>query len=293
MLNTSTIKTIIATHYFKKIVLIITLIIIGLASTSLWWQSKHFVSTDDAYVNANIVQVAPRVTGQVTHLYTTNNQYVTENQPLFDLDPVPFQLATNEAMAQLAKDQAQLNIAQLTSKRTLKLVQKNVASAQEGDTVEANLRSSIAAIQLSQANLERVLLNLKYTKVTAPTSGWITNVTLRAGNIVQANQPLFALISDQTFWIDANFKETELGKIHPQQQADIVIDMYPKHHFTGIVESISGGSGSAFSLLPPQNATGNWVKVTQRVPVRVRVVNPDANFPLRIGTSATVTIRIG
>jgi membrane fusion protein (multidrug efflux system) len=103
---------------------------------------------------------------------------------------------------------------------------------------------------------------------------------------------LFALISNSEFWVDANFKETELEHIHPGQLANIYVDMYPGHTFSGVVESISGGTGSAFSLLPPQNATGNWVKVAQRVPVRIRVLNPEQDFPLRIGTSASVRISL-
>ena len=278
---------------FKKIFTIILFTLIGIAVFCYWQYSKRFVSTENAYVNADVVQIAARVTGQVINLHAINNQYVKSNQPLFDIDPVPFELVANEAKAQLEKDRAQLNITQLTTRRIIELVDKNAASAQAGDTAKADLRSANAAIQVSEANLERTLLNLTYTKITAPTSGWVTNLTLRTGNIVQANQPIFALISDQVFWIDANFKETELGKIHVGQIADIEIDMYPRHHFKGIVESISGGSGAAFSLLPPQNATGNWVKVTQRVPVRIRITDPDSHYPLRIGTSATVKIKIG
>ncbi len=282
-----------STSTLKRLSLLAAIAAISLSSISYWWQKKHYVNTDDAYINANIVQIAPRVTGQVTQLHIQNNQYVTLNQPLFDIDSTPFEIAATEALAQLEKNQSQLNIATLTSNRMVKLVKKNVASEQEGDNVEANLRSAMAAIQLGEANLKKVKLDLSYTKVAAPLSGWVTNVTLRSGSIVQANQPLFALISDEVFWVDANFKETDISKIHADQKVDVIVDMYPKHHFKGIVESISGGSGTAFSLLPPQNATGNWVKVTQRVPVRVRIINPDREHPLRIGTSATVKIHIG
>ena len=114
----------------------------------------------------------------------------------------------------------------------------------------------------------------------------VTNVNANVGDIVAANQPLFALISDEKFWADANFKETQLESVKPGQTVTVVTDLYPKHTFNGVVESISGGTGAAFSLLPPQNASGNWVKITQRIPVRVRVLNPDHKFPLRIGISA-------
>jgi membrane fusion protein, multidrug efflux system len=103
--------------------------------------------------------------------------------------------------------------------------------------------------------------------------------------------PLFVLIGEQEFWVDANFTETELKRVRPGQEATVKLDMYPDRPFHGVVESVSGGAGTAFSLLPPQNATGNWVKVTQRVPVRIRITDPDPNRPLRIGTTATVEVR--
>ena len=276
------------THKKAFLTALITLICLG--SLVYWIYSKFYVSTDDAYVNANIVQIAPRVTGQVEHLYIKNNQFVTAGQPLFDLDPALYQVAVDQAKAQLSMAEAKKMLAQNTNARTYALVKKNVASAQEGDDTQTNLQSAIAQVALDTANLAQAELNLSYTKVTAPTSGWVTNVTLRIGNIAPANQPLFALISNNEFWLDANFKETELEHLSPGQRADITVDTYPNHPFSGVVESMSGGSGSAFSLLPPENATGNWVKVTQRVPVRIRILNPDPKLPLRIGTSATATI---
>ncbi|HEX2549811.1 MAG TPA: HlyD family secretion protein [Gammaproteobacteria bacterium] len=258
-----------------------------------WLKSKSIVSTDDAYINANVIQIAPRITGQVTHLNITNNQYVKNAEILFSLDREPFELAVNEAAAKKEKDQALLHMAELTAQRMAQLVQHKVASRQTGDTAEADKRSAIAELQLAETSLKRAVLNLQYTDVHAPTSGWVTNVTVRTGSIVEQNHPVFALISDQEFWVDANFKETELKSIKLGQKAKIHIDMYPRHEFTGFVESISGGTGTVFSLLPPQNATGNWVKVTQRIPVRIRVVNVDPKYPLRIGSSATVSLHIG
>jgi membrane fusion protein (multidrug efflux system) len=134
-------------------------------------------------------------------------------------------------------------------------------------------------------------IDLERTRVVAPTNGTIANLSLRPGNTVAPNVPLFVVISDQEFWVDANFKETQLKEIRVGQKATIESDVYPDHPFHGVVQSVSGGSGAAFSLLPPQNATGNWVKVTQRVPVRIRVEDPDPQHPLRIGTTATVKVR--
>lgn len=276
----------------KKVILTAGVFIIALVSVSYWIYSHFYLSTDDAYVNANVVQVSSRVSGQVVNLAIKNNQFVKKDQLLFSLDTEPFVTIVNQLKAQYEIDTARLKLAEVTERRTADLVKKRVASAQEGDSAKAALLAATAQIDLDKANLAEAQLNLRYTQVSAPVSGWVTNVTLRVGDTVSVNQPLFALISDEEFWVDANFKETELYRIQIGQKADIKVDMFPGHVFKGIVESVSGGSGSAFSLLPPENATGNWVKVTQRIPVRVKVMNPDSDYPLRIGTSAVVRVHL-
>jgi len=105
-----------------------------------------------------------------------------------------------------------------------------------------------------------------------------------------ATTPAFVLVCSSHYWVDANFKETQLERIRPGQAVNIRVDMYPDHPFHGVVENISAATGSVFSLLPPQNANGNWVKVIQRVPVRIRIDNPDPKFPLLVGTSTSITI---
>lgn len=252
----------------------------------------YYLSTDDAYVNANIVQIAPRITGRIVKTYFDNNQYVKKDQLLFDIDPEPFQLEMNAALAQLNLGVAELDKATLARNRVAALVSKNYSSQQEGDNALAAYKTAAAKVDQAKAALEQARLNMAYTKVTAPTSGWITNADLNVGDLVQANQPLFSLVSDEVFWVDANFKETELAAVKPNQYASIVTDLYPDHPYDGVVESISAGTGSVFSLLPPQNATGNWVKVTQRIPVRIRITNMDPNRLLPIGISATVTISL-
>ncbi len=276
----------------KKSYALLLLVFLGLVVIIYWWYSSLSETTNDAYLNANIVQISPRVGGQVSQLYVVNNQFVKAGQSLFDLDPTPYQVAVQKAQAQLAMNQATLNNAQLTANRILPLVNKKVLPPTEGDTATANFQNAAAAVQLAKANLTQAQLNLGYTKIVAPTNGWVTNLSLRVGNVIPPDQAEFVIVSNEEFWVDANFKETQLAKIRPGQSADVVFDTYPDKHFKGVVESISSGSGSAFSLLPPENATGNWVKVTQRVPVRVHIINPDPNFPLRIGTTASVKINL-
>lgn len=265
--------------------------LIILFSLWLWWSyAARYVSTDDAYVNANVVDIAPRVSGQVIKLYVTNNQHVQRGQLLFEIDLAPFQAELNKIDAELVMAEAELDHAKVTNGRTEILVKRKVLPIQSHDDAVAKVINAVAGVDFIKASLAVAKLNLQYTRVYAPTRGFITNMTLRVGSNVTVNQPLFALVSDEEFWVDTNFKETELTNVHSGQKATIKVDMYPKHIFHGIVASISSGSGAAFSLLPPQNATGNWVKITQRVPVKIRIIDSDLNYPLRIGTTATVKV---
>jgi membrane fusion protein (multidrug efflux system) len=277
---------------FKKIVIITFLTLSFIGWIGLRVYSHYFVSTDDAYINANVVQIAPRVSGKVTHVYVTNNQFVKKGQIIFDLDQDPFQAAVDSAAAQVNVNEAQLSKFSTTAQRTLTLVKENYMSPQDKDDVVASLKAATSNLDYANAQLKQAQLNLAYTKITAPTDGWITNLSLREGDIVNANQPLFALVSNDEFWADANFKETEMEHVKPGQKATVITDLYPNHPFNAVIESISSGAGSAFSLLPPENSTGNWVKVTQRIPVRVRILNPDNQYPLRIGISAEVTVHL-
>ena len=276
----------------KKNALTAGILIIIAIALLYWVHGLFYLSTDDAYVNANVVQIAARVNGQVLNLSVTNNQHVEASTPLFDLDPESYQATLDEYQGMQTYANAKVQIAKITTDRENILVKKNAAAKQDGDTAFANYQSAIGAEKAAIASVKVAALNLAYTKVVAPTSGWVTNLSLRVGDAVTANQAQFALISDKEFWLDANFEESQLEKIKVGQTADVKVDMYPTHHFKGVVESISGGTGSAFSLLPPENATGNWVKVTQRIPVRIRIVDIDPTHPLRIGASGTVTLRI-
>ena len=143
----------------------------------------------------------------------------------------------------------------------------------------------------AQAALDRAQLNLSYTVVTAPTDGVVAKVEqLQVGDTIAASAPVFALVSTRDVWIEANFKEVQLARMHPGQTATIKIDRYPGRAFSAKVTSVSPSTGSQFSLLPPENATGNWVKVVQRVPVRLQLTHVDPGFLLQAGLSADVTV---
>jgi membrane fusion protein (multidrug efflux system) len=320
----------------RRIVLLAAAALI-VAGVAWWLATRNEVSTDDAYVNADVAQIAALVSGPVVAVHVADNAIVHRGDPLFDVDPQPFEVALERAKAQLAQAErgvhetsadvdaqraavarAEADLANFRSQlaRTDSLRKQNFVSQQAVDDAIAKVRTQEAAVRQAQAQLERAIasaqggvaaspdvlaaragvaqaeLDLQHTQVVAPGDGRLTGMTLARGSTVNANAPLFVLIGAGTFRVDANFKETQLAGIRPGQRADIEVDMYPHHAFEGVVESVSGGTGAAFSLLPPQNATGNWVKVTQRVPVRVAFARDDANFPLRVGATATVTVHV-
>lgn len=149
-------------------------------------------------------------------------------------------------------------------------------------------------VQAAQAALDRAQLDLGYTTVLAPADGVVTKVEqLQVGQYVHATTPLFALVSDTDIWVEANFKETELENMQPGQPAEITVDTYGGHTFHGTVDSTSPGTGASFSLLPPENASGNWVKVVQRVPVRISIEHADHDVTLHAGLSAIVDVDTG
>jgi membrane fusion protein (multidrug efflux system) len=169
----------------------------------------------------------------------------------------------------------------------------NDAEGEFAKAQDAKLTVTTPTVQLrsAAAGLDKATHDRVQTHFTAPAGGWVTNASLRPGAIVQAGTPAFAIVEDGDWWVDANFKETDLGRIKPGQKASIRLDMYPGLTLDGVVESISVGSGATFSVLPPENATGNWVKVTQRFPIRIKITSaPSPDKPLRLGSSATVTI---
>jgi membrane fusion protein (multidrug efflux system) len=161
-----------------------------------------------------------------------------------------------------------------------------IAAARAGaDLARARVRAAEAALSLAK-------LQVSYTKIVAPADGIASKLTAHEGQLMAAGQPVVELVPSGTYVV-ANFKETQLGRIRPGDRAEIVLDAYPGRRLTGHVESISGGTGASFSLLPPDNASGNFVKVVQRVPMRVAWDQPPGDLALRAGLSAEVTVLVG
>jgi membrane fusion protein, multidrug efflux system len=185
----------------------------------------------------------------------------------------------------LGTEQAKQRVAEVRGTLSRAESQQQMVSVKQAELARAE-----ALLKAAQADLAVAELNLEHTVVRSPINGVVSKRSVEVGQIVQPGQPLLALVPLQEVWVLANFKETQLTRIRPGQKAEVRVDSFPGTVFHGTVDSISAGTGSRFSLLPPENATGNWVKVVQRVPVKI-VLDARANGSLRAGMSAYVTVK--
>ena len=307
------------------------LLIIG--GAYYWLTSGGSVGTDDAQVKQDIVSVSAQVTGPIEQVYVRDGRHVKRGDILFRIDHAPFQVALENAEAQLAA--AQLQTSQLRTQAAgtgadivgeeanLKIKQNALGRQQallkqgfttradyedalnEVKTAEqqvadakaraANADAAIApgeqpSIAQARAAVDKAKLDLERTTVRAPMDGVVENAdSLQVGQMAVTGLGMLSVVHSQTAWVEANFKEKDVGKMVPGQRATIEVDAYPGQKFEGHVQSVGAGTGSEFSLLPAQNANGNWVKVTQRVPVRI-AFNGTPSKPMIAGLSVDATV---
>jgi membrane fusion protein, multidrug efflux system len=246
---------------------VLAIVAIGYGSVALFHSFTH-ESTDDAFIDVHFVSVAPKIAGRVAVVHADDNQLVKKDDVLVEIDPRDFQVALAQAKANLAKDKATQVQANVNEKRAQDLFTKRVISTQERDTNIATSDSTKAGVEADEAAVEQAELNLSYTKIKAPIGGYVTKEAVAVGDYLQVGQALMSLVPPRV-WVIANFKETQLRNMQPGQPVDISVDAYQGLKLRGRVDSIQAGSGAAFSMLPPENATGNYVKVVQRVPVKI------------------------
>src|SRR5262245_60125561 len=201
-------------------------------------------------------------------------------------------MAKNQIAAQTQIDEARHNLT--TARQQLPALQQELAGilAELGGRADAPPEEN-ARYLAAQAARDQAALDLKRTEVRAPANGIITNLTLRPGDYVHTGASIFSLVETDHLWVEANFKETELTHVRPGQSATVTVDTYPGETWTTTVTSISAATGAEFALLPPQNSTGNWVKVVQRIPVRLEIADQPGQPPLRAGMSAIIEIDTG
>jgi membrane fusion protein, multidrug efflux system len=255
----------------KQSQLIALALIIVFVGFVVGWVAHNFFnreSTDDAFIDGHIIAISPKVSGHIAQVYITDNQKVKQGEALFDIDDSDYMVSLDLAQAEAKAAQAAAEQAQNDFKRYEQLQSTGDISEQQYDQAMFNLHSVQAKYEAAQARLKQAELNVSYTKVTAPVAGEIARKNVEQGAYVQAGQALAAIVSPER-WVTANFKETQLTHIRAGQKVTIKIDTYPSMVLFGHIDSIQEGTGSRFSLLPAENATGNFIKVVQRVPVKI------------------------
>jgi len=285
-------------HYF------ITLVLVALATwaaVSLYQQYIQNPWTRDCQVRANVVGIAPRVSGPIVQVAVHDNQEVQKGVLLFAIDPTDFQAQVDVADGQVQNDEATLKQQQQNLDRQTNLYKNHVTAQQDFQNAQDSFAAAQAQLISAKANLELAKLNLAYTKVFAPVDGYVTNMNTSEGTYVTAGKQLMALVDTGSFWIAAYFKETQLPHISLGQKANLTIMGYNNQPFQGIVRSVGwgiyvqDGSGSdTTGLLPSINQTVDWVRLPQRFPVRIQVLGKPP-VPLRIGqtVSAAMTREVG
>jgi multidrug resistance efflux pump len=278
---------------------LITLVVVALAAwaaVSLYQQYIQDPWTRDCQVRANIVGIAPRVSGPIIQVAVHDNQEVQKGDLLFEIDPTDFRAQVDVANGQVQNDEATLKQQQQNLDRQTDLYKNHVSARQDFQNAQDSFAAAQAQLISAKANLELAKLNLSYTKVFAPVDGYVTNMNISAGTYVTAGKQLMALVDTGSFWIAAYFKETQLPHIKVGQKADLTIMGYNNQPFQGVVRSIGwgiyvqDGSGSdTTDLLPSINQTVDWVRLPQRFPVRIQVLGQPP-VPLRIGQTVSAAM---
>jgi membrane fusion protein (multidrug efflux system) len=331
-------------RYRRTLLLVVLPLVALLAGMILYLNGGRYVSTDDAYVGAQKVLITPDISGKIEKVVVREGQRVSEGDVLFEIDPVPFRFAVQQAKATL--DQSRTNYDNLVAnvriyqqmedlaqqavdlkqrdvERKSTLVKSSFGSQLDLDnasnafvTAKAQLeylkqQISNAKTQLlgnpdlpvdqfpsyaqAKAALDQAERNLDHTVMRAPMGGIATQVEqIQLGRFVAAGTPVFSVIDISKPWVDANLKESDFTHVAVGQPVSIEVDAFPGHLFKGTIGSLSPGTGAQFAILPPQNATGNFVKVVQRVPVRIYFDRHDKDVErLKAGMSAYTTIDTG
>ena len=250
------------------------------------------VSTDDAFIEGHAISISPKVFGHILKVYIDDNAQVKQGELLAEIDPRDYEVRLRMAEANLEAAQAKASQADEDVSRYKKLTINDEISKQEMDRYIAKAHGADAECDQAKAALDQAKLELSYTKIYAPHAGRVADKSVEEGAYVQVGQMLLIIVTSER-WVIANLKETDLKYILPGQAVIVNIDAYPGKDFKAHVDSIQRGTGAKFSLLPPENATGNYIKIVQRVPVKIVFdEDPDPSHPLAIGMSVVPAIKI-
>jgi membrane fusion protein, multidrug efflux system len=280
---------------YRKI-MILAVVVLGMLGGAAYfvYDQLTFVSTDNATVQAHTVMLSFRVPGVVTKVNVDENQRVKQGDVLVELDSRDYQNALDQAQAQVGALQARLETAQKNFERMQALIQRGSVPQQQFDQAKSDRDTLQRQLAAAQASADQAKLNSGYTEMTAPEDGTIAKRAVEVGMLAPVGQPMLGFVESKERWVLANFKETDLDDVRVGRKAEVTVDAIPGRVFEGVVESLSPSTGATFTLLPPDNATGNFTKVVQRVPVRVQLLHltPADVTRLQAGLSAVVKVRV-
>jgi membrane fusion protein (multidrug efflux system) len=325
---------------WRRLLLLVGPVAVLLVSGYVYLTGGRYEDTDNAYVKAHMVSIAPEISGRVVDVPVHENQRVTKGETVLHLDEEPLKIAVAGAEAELEATRNDIEAQKAAYRQRLadqQMAQDNVGLGQreyarrqklfaakaisESELDAARNQAQVAQSQLAgvkqdiqrilsdlngnpdiapedhprfraaQAKVDQTQLDLRRATIAAPGDGIVSQIdNIRPGTYLTAGRPAFSLVADNDVWIDANLKETDLTYVRPGQIATVSVDTYPGIDFKATVESVGAATGSEFSALPAQNATGNWVKVVQRIPVRLKIEPAADQPPLRAGMSVEVSI---
>jgi membrane fusion protein (multidrug efflux system) len=280
--------------YWKRVLIALGAALLSLGAAHFAYEQWFFESTDDAEIAAHSAVLSAKVGGIVQSVLVDENQVVKAGQVLAKIDNREYQNAVRQAQGEVGSLHARLRDAEKNFHRMQNLYKKGAVSQQQADDAEAAYGDLSKKVQAVDAQVDQAQLNLGYTEIKAPTDGKLGKKSVEPGMVVNPGQALFTFVESNDRWIIANFKETQLRQMKVGQEAEIQIDAIAGKTFTGHVESFSPSSGATFALIPPDNATGNFTKIVQRVPVKI-VFDHDSiqGYEDRIvpGISADVDVR--
>jgi membrane fusion protein (multidrug efflux system) len=317
-------------------------LLLAVGAGAAWLHGGRFVTTDNAYLRADVVAIAPRVAGTVAEVRVASDARVAAGDLLVRLDDTEARLALQRAEAELAAERSE--VAALRALLEVRRAERNAAAAglsyqrREAERLEGLVATGVVAraaydaaleqsraaadrlavadravaelearlglamagpldehprVRLRRAAVEQARVLVGYHELRAPVDGQVGRIEVFAGEPVEAGRTLFALVANDRPWLEANLKETQLAQLRAGQPARVEVDAYPGVGWRARLESLGPATGAEFALLPPENASGNWVKIVQRVPVRLALEGGGPGLPLRAGMSATVRIDTG
>ncbi len=284
----------------KLIVVLINVLIIGGAVYFGYQKYEEYFAnpwTRNGQVRANIVKVAPRVSGPVVTVAVKDNQFVRKGDLLFEIDPTTFDVALSQAESALERSRISAKGKKIEYDRLLDIQAKDRGAVSLKDLTrrEISYQESLVQIRIAEQKVHAAKLNLEFTRIVASVDGYVSNLDIREGTQAVANQPLLALVDVNSFWVFAYFRENELSRIHIGDDAKVTLMAYPEQPIDAVVDSLGWGiapqDGSVgYNLLPNVNPVFQWIRLAQRIPVRITVGDLPEGVHLRFGMTASVMV---